>query len=176
MRKWLLAIAGLTVATSPAYGADTICAKLADFVAAQVADAKVQSPRHWVEIHWDWDQDPNDLPSWSKGCQHSSDASSKELCHWLFEHSSTEFRSSLPIRVLSCYGYRFPKHALYDWFVWDGEFTPDHRKGRYWLKMELAKTGLPGDESALRLSVENASNEELPKIVHYVPDAAKSPK
>jgi hypothetical protein len=130
-----------------------------------MAETSKPAPRHFVEFHWGQDGDA----IFSKGCRHSEDTGSAKFCHWLLDNTSWEFRARLPISILQCFGYGFPKDPAGDWAVYDGQFSHEYSKGN-WLKMELASKGLPGTETALRLYVDsinrNFAPDELDPVTH----------
>ena len=132
-----------------ASAADALCGKLETFAREQEAEVADPMPRHWVEFHWGVDTDPNTF--WSWGCRHSSDQSSQQLCAWLMENTSREFRDYLPLRVQKCFGYRFPKQAWSGWHVSEGMIEHQRRNGS-WLVLEIASKGLQQGEGAVRIS------------------------
>ena len=159
-----LVMFALAVSVATPAQADEICAKINGFIKSQLADP---SQPHWVELHWGYD---SDVVLWSKACRNSKDADSKEFCDWLMDNTSNEFRSSVPIRILKCFGYGFPNHAIGNWAVYDGKFEAEYRDG-IWANLELATKGLREGESALRLSVVGidgkAPEENLSEIRPY---------
>lgn len=155
MRPFASLVAGVALlAAGPAAAQSQMCSRLRDFVRDQMAETAEPAPRHWVEFHWGFDTSAIA----SKGCRHSDDQSSADLCNWLVENSSWEFRSQLPLRILDCFGFRSPRHAAYDWSVSEGSFRHRYADGT-WLRMEVTDSGLPEFESALRLSVETIERQ-----------------
>lgn len=144
---------------------DILCSQLDEFALAQEAEPAEPMPRHWVEFHWGIDPDPNSF--WSWGCRNSNDVSSKSLCSYLLESTSREFRNTLPIRILKCWGYRFPKDAGYGWHVSEGHFIQQRKNGS-WLVMDIASRGLQPDEQAIRISYDTVDRklepDELPAV------------
>lgn len=88
-------------------------------------------------------------------------------------HTNQEFRTLLPVRILSCYGYRFPRTVAYDWIGIEGAFTL-HGGSERTLILEMAHRGLPPAESAVRLTVFGPSDyydpEEAAPIETLPPD------
>lgn len=139
---------GVAIA-SQARASDAICGQLEEFAKGQESEKADPMPRHWAEFHWGIDPDPNTF--WSWGCRNSNDASSKVLCGYLMDHTSREFRNMLPIRILKCWGYRFPDDAGFGWRVRDGQILHQRKNGS-WLVMDIAANGLEPGESAIRIS------------------------
>jgi hypothetical protein len=114
----LLAAAGRAQAAT----ADDICHQLRAFEIAPFAngaDGKLIGRSvtfiwsgHWLSEDMRW------------GCSRKKeDAASVALCAYLMKHTSLEFRASLPVRVLRCYGYSFPESAPLDWGEWKADIT-----------------------------------------------------
>jgi hypothetical protein len=60
----------------------------------------------WIEVHWigTWlDIDHG----WHLECRRSPDNASNAFCSWLLNNTSFEFDNDLPLRILTCHGYRF---------------------------------------------------------------------
>lgn len=161
----VILITGSLAFSTQAQAADQICAQLKTFVKDQIAEKAEPAPRHWVEFHWEIDPDPNAF--WSWGCRPSEDLSSKRFCAWLMENTSREFRNMLPVRVLRCMGYRFPRQPSFEWHVSDGEFRNTQNDGS-WLILEVSSKFPNPMESAVRISYENVDRrfepDDLPDI------------
>jgi hypothetical protein len=137
---------------------DPLCQVLRHF---EVATNGTQAhERRWIEFHWGFDADPNTL--WSWGCRHSAHASATATCAWLKDHTNQEFTMQLPMGVMRCYGYRFPRYADYDWDGMLGTITLRGHRGRR-LILDLNYRDLPHGESAMRLAIEESG-------VSYEPD------
>ena len=110
------------VGRAEAATADEICHQLRAFEIAPFANGADGKPiRRSVTFIWSGSWLSEDM-SW--GCRRKKeDAASVGLCSYLMKHTSLEFRASLPVRVLRCYGYSFPNSAPLDW----GEWTADIR-------------------------------------------------
>lgn len=63
-------------------------------------------------------------------------------------HTSYEFADQAPKRILTCYGYRFPRDS--EWGDWKSEVTIlDHDR---WLKLDIDFVSFKREEGAIRLS------------------------
>jgi hypothetical protein len=144
--KHLLLIALALSSAAPA-APDRTCAEVAAFHMAKFDSAVEPKGRRWVELHWiggwlDFDH------GWGFRCRHSPDAASSQLCNWLVHHTSYEFSQSSPKRILSCFGYRFPRMSM--WGEWKSDIDIlDHQR---WLKLEIDFATLKGETGAIRLS------------------------
>jgi len=78
----------------------------------------------------------------------------------------------LPQRIMACHGYGFPKFAYYDWDGIDGTIELRGASGRRIL-LDLKYRGLPGNDQAIRLSVQHSSDGELPPIQPISRDAGQ---
>jgi hypothetical protein len=150
--KWAISFLGVLTSlllAGHARASGSLCEELEKFAKDQEAERANPMRRHWVEFHWGIDPDPNTF--WSWGCRHSDDSFSKQFCGYLMENTSREFRNTLPIRVLKCWGYRFPKDAGHGWHVGEGHFTHERKNGS-WLVMDIASFNLQQGELAVRFS------------------------
>jgi hypothetical protein len=115
---------GLLVAVDGADAAprDEICHQLRSFEIAPFAIGADGKPsRRSATFIWSGRWLSEDM-SW--GCRRlKQDAPSVALCAYLMNHASLEFRAALPLRVLRCYGYRFPQGAPLAWDKWNAEIT-----------------------------------------------------
>ena len=70
----------------------------------------------------------------------------------------------LPQRIMTCYGYRFPEHADYDW---DGIAGAIRLRGRGsdQLVMDLNYRDLPNGEVAVRVSREVLGQQYVPDVL-----------
>lgn len=171
---YLVIASVLLVGTSNANAADPLCGILKDYARAQWAERTDPAPRHWVEFHWGTDPDP--LALWSWGCRHSDDVASAQLCNWLLDNTSHEFRSILPIRIQKCMGFRFPGAAKAYWGLTDGQVSRAGHDGTS-IVLELSCRGMAPAESAIRISFDSDDRrlepDELPPIASMseAPDA-----
>jgi hypothetical protein len=156
--RLIWALSGFALAT-PAYASDKLCHELEKFVTVQEEEKAIPMPRHWVEFHWGIDPDPNTF--WSWGCRHAADSSSKQLCAYLLDNTSREFRNTLPLRIQQCMGYRLPKQAWSGWHVSDGVIKHQRKNGS-WLVMEIVSQGLQQGESAVRISYDTVDRKLEP--------------
>ncbi|OGN44098.1 MAG: hypothetical protein A2623_10520 [Caulobacterales bacterium RIFCSPHIGHO2_01_FULL_70_19] len=98
-------------------------------------------------------------------CVSSDDEAARSLCGWLIENTSMESRSNLPVRVLECWGYRFPR-PIPSWGEWRADVSTllDER----WLTLEVDLTEDAPAVPAVRLSSfaegEDEITAELPKL------------
>jgi len=164
----ILSATALLVRAHAVEAADPLCKELEAFAAAQLSEKGDPIPRYWVEFHWGFAPDPNTF--WSWGCRHSDDAAATRLCDWLMENISREFRSSLPIGVQKCMGYKFPRNAISDWNISEGIISLPARDGS-WLILEISSLGMPSGESAVRISLESVDRkfdpDELPPMESF---------
>lgn len=146
-----------------AIASDAICQRLNDFHSKPFTDEVRPEGRRWLEVHWTgfWMDFDN---GFGKQCRSSPVDASRELCQWLIENSSAEFPSALAIRVLECYGYRFP--ALSRWRGWRSDVPILNRER--WLLLEIDFFTLSGQAGAIRLSSfadsEDDATVELPPL------------
>ena len=76
---------------------------------------------------------------------------------------------ALPQSVMTCYGYRFPRHAVYDWAGLAGTITLRGKQGRR-LILDLQYRDLPQGEVAMRLAVEDEDARYEPdKLLPILP-------
>lgn len=138
---------------------DELCARLRTFETAPLPKGE----RRWVEFHWGYDQAA--FLSWA--CRHSKDQLTKTTCDWLMAHTDQEFTMQLPLRIMKCHGYRFPKFASLDWKGIEGTIELRGASSRRVL-LDLNYRDLPKGEQAVRISVEDSNvrydPDELPPI------------
>jgi hypothetical protein len=168
------AITLLAGAGQPAIAADTLCDVIHRFEAAAPEKSDNPQERRWIEFHWGFDHSGNAF--WSWGCKHSTQSIAGRTCTWLNGHTNQEFAMMFPQSVMACYGYTFPKFALYDWSNIAGTIKLRGHKGNS-LILDLNFRDLPRGEVAMRLAVEsptgNYEPEDLPPIM---PMPAAGPK
>ncbi len=129
---------------------DDLCNHLRTLEASPLATADDgKAVRRWVEFRW-WGQW---MVGGGSGCRHSPDQVAAATCAYLMENTSREFRASLPLRVLSCYGYSFPKFPQYDWDDWTGVVKLHGQKSDRQMTMEVDLTGRKSPASTVRISV-----------------------
>jgi hypothetical protein len=151
-----LIIIGLVACSTPALAAEGLCQKIRVFAQSEPEQA---DERSWFEFHWGIDHAPNSF--WSWGCRHSNDKVAKDTCDWLMHNTNQEFTMELPQAIMTCYGYRFPKYASYDWEGIAG--TIKLKDGDdYRLVLDLDYRNLPSGEEAIRVS--RYAPEPLPPI------------
>jgi hypothetical protein len=143
----LLLIAALAAAAPVGPTSGDLCDQLRAFHTAAFDDSVEPHGRRWIELHWvgrwmDFDR------GWGFKCQHSPDQASSSLCAWIIGHVSYEFPATAPKRILTCYGYQFPRHDK--WAGWKSDISLLDRNR--WLKLEIDFATLAGDERAIRLS------------------------
>ncbi len=148
-----IALLALTVASwsthAGAAGRDEICDQLQAFEAAPFklgSDGALV--RRWVAFEWKgyFPGDYEDI------CHHSADEAEKAFCSYLIQNTNQEFRADLPLRILHCYGYAFPRYAEYDWDVSKGHFRLHGRLDDRRLLLNVE--ALPGEgDSAIWISV-----------------------
>jgi len=159
-------IAAVALTSSVAKADDAICGKIETFRSSRFDGAEMPAGRRWVELHWRgaW------LVNWGFTCLHSPDGASVALCQWLMDKNvSFEFRSLLPQRILTCYGYRFPKAA--NWSDWKSTIALWQDDDLMTLEIDFAD--LDRDEGAVRLSAfapdKDDSGAELPPLMALPP-------
>jgi hypothetical protein len=139
-----MAMAAAGAAPLEPYG---MCAQVNAFHMAKFDNTEQPTGRRWVELHWrgSWLDLKN---GWGFACRHSPDQASSNLCAWLMHHTSYEFADQAPKRILTCYGYRFPRDS--EWGDWKSEVTIlDHDR---WLKLDIDFVSFKREEGAIRLS------------------------
>jgi hypothetical protein len=126
---------------------DSVCNRVAKFHRANLDNVEQPVGRRWVELHWtghwmDFDR------GFGLKCKSSPDSAARELCGWLIDHTSTEFPTNLPMRILTCYGHRFPKSS--DWSGWKSDISlfADDRE----LLLEIDLLTMRNETGAIRLS------------------------
>lgn len=153
----------MLVPSSAALAADEICSKVRAFHQSSFDESVNPTGRRWVEMHWrghwmDFDK------GFGRECRSSQDHASRRFCGWLSKNTSTEFATRLPIRILTCFGYRFPPHS--DWSGWksDVSLLSDDR----WLLLEIDFVSFQNDTGAVRLSSfakdEDEATVEMPAL------------
>jgi hypothetical protein len=126
---FLTVLAGMATATSLANARqrDAICNQLRSFEAAPFARGADGKPAaRSVAFFWsgDW------LIGGSLGCRRKkTDSASVDFCSYLGMNTNQEFRGQLPIRILTCFGYRFPRGAFSEWGPWVAEIRDLGRQG-----------------------------------------------
>lgn len=155
----------IVLGAQPANATSSLCNVLRELETAPSGKADDPHRRRWVEFHWGFDH--SDGTIWSWGCRHSSHSIAAQTCKWLTGHTSREFTMKLPQQIMSCYGYRFPRHAEYDWTAIAGTITLHGHRGNR-LLLDLSYRDLPQGEVAMRLAVEaddiKYDPDELPPI------------
>lgn len=80
---------------------------------------------------------------------------------------------ALPQGVMACYGYRFPRHAVYDWTRLAGTVTLRGKHDQR-LILDLQYRDLPRGEVAMRLAAgaedAHAGAADLPPIIPMLQD------
>jgi hypothetical protein len=149
----------LLLASSEA-SADELCTRLKPFEAARFDGIEQPKGRRWVELHWvgRWLDLKN---GWGFNCLSSGDEGAKKLCSWLVDHSPSEFSTYLPIGILECYGYQFPK-PYDEWANWRSDIQLSGYKRQ--LLLEVNFLGFEGESGAIRLSAfaDNVFNATAP--------------
>lgn len=141
---FIIGLSAAVAAPLPPYG---MCEQVKAFHAAKFDRTEEPKGRRWVELHWvgSWLDFKN---GWGLACRHSPDQASARLCAWLTHHTSYEFIDQAPKRILTCYGYQFPRNS--EWGDWKSEISMlDHDR---WLELEIDFSGFKGEEGAIRLS------------------------
>ena len=138
---------GLSVAAATPLPPHGMCEQVSAFHMAKFDGSEQPKGRRWVELHWvgswlDFDH------GWGLKCNHSPDPASAQLCGWLMHHTSYEFADQAPKRILTCYGYRFPRNS--EWGHWKSDI--DILNHDRWLQLEIDFATLKGEEGAIRLS------------------------
>jgi hypothetical protein len=143
----LLAAASCLALAPLATAGDDVCSRVARFHRAGFDHTEQPLGRRWVEVHWvgHWlDLDHG----WGLKCEHSPDSAARELCGWLSSHTSFEFPWDLPQRILTCYGYRFPRGShLSGWKSDASLFSADRE-----LLLEVDLFTMQKETGAIRLS------------------------
>jgi hypothetical protein len=146
-RRLLAAFFCLSIGTVAAASDDDICSQIARFHRSSFDHTEQPIGRHWVELHWvghwlDFDS------GFSLKCKSSTDTAARELCGWLTTHTSIEFPATLPQRILTCYGHRFPRGS--QWGGWKSEISlfPAGRE----LLLEVDLLTMRKEAGAIRLS------------------------
>lgn len=166
-KRWLV-VAFLAACSTPAAAAGSLCEKLRTFERSEPPHASLRS---WFEFHWGIDRSA----VWSWGCRHSDDKVSKDTCDWLMDHVNQEFSMALPQAMMGCYGYRFPRHADYDWSNLAGTIRLRGGADRR-LVMDLEYRDLPDGEVAVRVSREVLGRRYQPEILPPIGPMPISPK
>lgn len=139
----------LASASWSASAADDICSQLSVFHSAPFDQTVQPAGRRWVELHWrgHWlDLDKG----FGKECRSSPDAASKALCRWITVNSSREFPALLPMRMLHCFGYQFPRGAGNEWDNWRSNVSILSESR--WLLLEIDLVPSSTDDGVIRLS------------------------
>lgn len=144
-------VCALAVLTLSANAADDeICTRLHAFETAPRPLGETGSTRDWIEMRWvgAWMDFDN---GWHLECRHSSSNSAAELCGWLIENTSFEFSNYLPIRLLECHDFKFPRpYPNADTWIEKLALFPE--TGDEHMVLEIALGGHKGDD-AIRYSV-----------------------
>jgi hypothetical protein len=116
--------------------------------------------RVWIEVRWSG-QGIGD-PRYGMQCTRS-DKSATELCEWVVKNSSWEFPHALPMRILECVGYTFPR-PFTGWKKWDAVIPVKWSTGGY----SLLELNFSESTSALRFSGfalgQDERSERLPPL------------
>lgn len=133
-----------------------ICKQLAAFETAPRALAVDHTARDWVELRWagawlDLDH------GWHLECTHSDTDAAGRLCGWLLKNSPYEFGYYVPLQILECSGFKFPRPYpnMGLWVQSLPIFPESLRNDRDYTKhalLEIAFGGHNGD-NAIRYSV-----------------------
>lgn len=152
--------------------ADELCDRLRSLEWS--APARPTEPsRRWIEMHWrghwlDFDR------GFGLSCRSSGEPEANALCNWLPEHTSFEFSSVLPMRILECHGYKFPR-PFPSWGEWKSEMTVGERG-----LLEINFADLKGETGAIRFSTfapnHDDATDELPPLTAMPPLPAPSRK
>jgi hypothetical protein len=150
--------------------ADAFCDAIREFAQAPLEsdDSGGFEPRH-VELFW---RGPWGIYNIGYECRHRGDRAGQVLCRTLTEHMPQEFRTSLPFRIMRCYGYSFPAYVDSRWNSWSAEIELANAPGgRLRLDISLYQ---PGDlRDAIRLAVIPASYDlernPLPSLREPIP-------
>lgn len=108
MNRSVLLLGLLCLAPGESFARNAICDYVKAFESAPFErDASGREKFRWIEMHWigiwlDFDH------GWHLECRHSPDNASAAFCNWLSSNTSFEFEEDLPLRILTCHGYRFP--------------------------------------------------------------------
>ncbi len=160
---WISAATAAALASS-GYAApkDDLCAQLRAYEAADFQNGSDGKPiRRSITFDWigGWL-----TPNMEWGCERKkADARSVALCSYLMDHTSLEFRSLLPLSVLRCYGYKFPKFVSYDWGNWTSNIKLHGEKQDRTLAMEVDLSRRSAPNGAVRISVtpENPGKDDV---------------
>ena len=100
---WLPAAALALGGSAPA-DADELCSKLKNFETAPLPSNPERA--RWIEVHWvgSWLSEDG----WGLNCV-GSDEIAQALCRYVVGHTSYEFPSYFPARILSCKGFDLPR-------------------------------------------------------------------
>lgn len=100
-----------------------------------------------VELYWRaaWS-----FENFGYTCLHGGAAAGKALCGALAPPPQ-EFRKRLPLAILRCYGYVFPKLVEYHWGPWQSEIGLGSRYGSG-LRLDIFMIQEKGTRDALRLT------------------------
>jgi len=134
---------------------DETCQRVRSFHQAIFDDSEAPVGRRWVEMRWH-----GHWLDFEKGfgleCRASPDIASTALCAWLRENTSFEFAGMLPRRILTCFGYVFPReHQQVNWRS-DVTVLSEDR----WLVLEIDFFTMRNDTGAIRLSSFAAGQDE----------------
>lgn len=146
----LLAICAAFLLPGHSFAQDEICDYVRAFERAPFErDAAGHEKFRWIEVHWigswmDFDH------GWHLECRPSSDSASKAFCSWLMDNTSFEFSTYLPVRILTCHGYRFPRNENIG--QWKSEIDLySENSGQILLQINLEARKKP--DQAIRLTV-----------------------
>lgn len=143
-------MASTLAGAAQAASGDDICRQLQAFETAPFAKgADGKSIRRSVTFRWigPWMIDA----AW-RCDRDQADSAAVKLCAYLMDNTSIEFRNNLPMRVMRCYGYRFPKYAAYDWHDWAGSFTLHPPGSDRELELEVDLDSRLDPDAAVRIS------------------------
>lgn len=148
--------------------ADEICSELSKFEKASPREKN----RRWVEFYWygEWLTPGKDF---GFACKHASDPASNRFCAWLSKNTSMEFSNHLPMRLLECKGYKFPR-PFPGFMSWRSKIPISLETGQSLvLDIDLDHA------RAVRLSLFAADadeTEELPPLAPYQASETSGPK
>jgi hypothetical protein len=149
------------------FARDQICDYVKAFERAPFErDASGREKFRWIEVHWigawlDLDH------GWHLECRHSSDSASAAFCSWLTSNTSFEFEERLPLRILTCHGYRFP--SWYGVGLFKSEFN-FYSEATGEILLQINFDGHKKPDGAMRLSVypqhqDSATETSLPPMI-----------
>ncbi len=119
---------------------------------------------HWRGSWLDFDR------GWELACRGSGGREANALCGWLPAHVSYEFATYLPMGILECYGYRFPR-PYPQWEGWKAKI-PLRNQGRFGL-LEVDFADSKDEEGAIRFSTfapgHDDATDELPPLTAMAP-------